>query len=177
MVVLGLVVIGLSSVDWVSAHGGGFKLTRRELAGPYELLLGTIPDPPVVGGAVLILQVANPDTGVRISGANVTLTPEAPGNSGNPFGTLTFGPDSFDPTLYEARANLDIAGAWAFIISVSGPDGSGTAHFTYDVKRTSPVAGIITLATLLALATVLGLSMRAFLKQRGNNQRPTRRRA
>ena len=165
---------GLATVEWVSAHGSGFQLTKREVAGPYELLLGTIPDPPLVGEAILILQVTNPDTGARLVDAAVTLTTHGPNGGEAP---LPFGPDSYDPALYEARAALETEGTWDFTISVSAEDGTGSARFTYDVKRASPIAGIITLATLLAFVTILGLSMRAFLKQRGNGQRARRRRA
>ena len=70
--------LALSSLDSVSGHGGGFQLTRREIAGPYELVLGTIPDPLVVGEAILILSVANRDTGDRVLNAIVTVTPEGP---------------------------------------------------------------------------------------------------
>ena len=170
-------VIGLVIADWASAHGSGFQLTRQAQAGPYDLLLGTIPDPPIVGEAILILQVADPNTGVRVLDAVVSAAsvgPEGPGAA------ITFGPDSYDPTLYEARAVLENAGPWQITITVSGPMGdkpcsvgtpgddicSGSATFTYDVKRASPVAGLITLATLLAFVTILGLSMRAFLRQR-----------
>ena len=78
LVILTLATLGalaLSTIDSVSGHGGGFQLTRREIAGPYELVLGTIPDPLVVGEAILILSVANPDTGARVLNADVTVTP------------------------------------------------------------------------------------------------------
>ena len=159
--------VGLSAADWVSAHGSGFQLTKQAQAGPYELLLGTIPDPPIVGEAILILQVADPDTGVRVQNAVVRAAPVGPEGPGVP---LAFGPDSYDPTLYEARAFLENEGPWEVTITVSGEDGSGSALFTYDVKRASPIAGLITLATLLAFVTILGLSMRAFLKQRASGQ-------
>ena len=166
--------VAVLAADWVSAHGSGFQLTKRGQAGPYELLLGTIPDPPLVGEVILILQVADSDTGVRVPNVVITATPAGPDGPGVP---LIFGPDSYDPTLYEARAVLETEGPWELTITVSGEDGSGSALFTYDVKRASPIAGIITLATLLAFVTILGLSMRAFLKQRANGQRARRRRA
>ena len=158
-----VVAVGVAAADWVSAHGSGFQLTKQAQAGPYELLLGTIPDPPIVGEAILILQVADPDTGVRVQNVVVTA---APSGSDGPGAPLMFGPDSYDPTLYEARAVLENDGPWEVTITVSGEDGSGSALFTYDVKSASPIAGLITLATLLAFVTILGLSMRAFLKQR-----------
>ena len=169
-----VVAVGLAAADWVSAHGSGFQLTKQAQAGPYELLLGTIPDPPLVGEAILILQVADPDTGVRVPNVDVRAAPAGPDGPGV---LLAFGPDSYDPTLYEARAVLENEGPWEVTITVSGEDGSGSALFTYDVKRASPVAGIITLATLLAFVTILGLSMRAFLKQRASGKSGRRRRA
>ena len=172
-VLVAVAAVGLATADWVSAHGSGFQLTKRAQAGPYELLLGTIPDPPIVGEAILILQVADPDTGVRVPNAVIRAAPAGPEGPGVP---LAFGPDSYDPTLYEARAVLENDGPWEVTITVSGDEGSGSALFTYDVKRASPIAGIITLATLLAFVTILGLSMRAFLKQRASGQGGGRRR-
>ncbi len=180
-----LAVIGLRSAETASAHGGGFRLTEQRTAGPYELLLGTIPDPPIVGEAIVILQITDADTGLRVPDAEVELTATGPDSQASPLGTLAFGPDSYDPTLYETRVMLDIEGRWTFSISVSADGGSGDALFNYDVKRASPVAGIITLTTLLAFLIVLGLSMRAFLKQRSgqrsgqrtNGQRARRRKA
>ncbi len=164
---LTVVAVGLAAADWVSAHGSGFQLTKQAQAGPYELLLGTIPDPPIVGEAILILQVADPDTGVRVQNVVVTATPGGPDGPGAP---LLFGPDSYDPTLHEARTILENEGPWEVTITVSGEDGSGSALFTYDVKSSSPIAGLITLATLLAFVIILGLSMRAFLKQRASGR-------
>ena len=172
VVFITVVAVGLAAADWVSAHGSGFQLTKQAQAGPYDLLLGTIPDPPIVGEAILILQVADPDTGARVQNAVVTAAPTGADGPGAP---LMFGPDSYDPTLYEARAILENDGPWEITITVSGEEGSGSALFTYDVKRASPIAGLITLATLLAFVTILGLSMRAFLKQRANGRSGGRR--
>ena len=172
VVFMTVVVVGLAAADWVSAHGSGFQLTKQAQAGPYDLLLGTIPDPPIVGEAILILQVADPDTGVRVPNVVVTAIPDGPDGADAP---LLFGPDSYDPTLYEARAILENEGPWEVTITVAGEDGSGSALFTYDVKRASPIAGLITLATLLAFVTILGLSMRAFFKQRAGRQGGRRR--
>ena len=178
LVILTLATLGalaLSSLDSVSGHGGGFQLTRREIAGPYELVLGTIPDPLVVGEAILILSVANPDTGARVLNADVTVTPESPASAN--VASLIAGPDSYDPTLYEARAELDAEGRWMFTIEVSGQAGTGSASFAYEVKKLSPIAGLITLAALLAFLTILGLSIRAFIKDRTKGRRARRRKA
>ena len=60
---------------------------------------------------------------------------------------------------------------------MDGSAGSGDALFTYDVKQVNPIGGIITLLALLAFLIVIGLSMRAFLKERGKGQRVKRRKA
>ena len=174
---LALLCVLTSRSNSVYAHGGGFQLNKRASAGPYNLTIGTIPDPPTVGEAILILEVTDPDTNQRIQGLNVTIVPRGPesqdGAPENLYGIV----DSYDPTLYETRAELPSAGPWTFNVIVDGQLGSGEAQFSYDVKRVNPIGGIITLLTLLAFLAVMGLSMRAFLKERNKGRRVRRRKA
>jgi hypothetical protein len=51
-------------------------------------------------------------------------------------------------------------------VQVDAPAGEGSADFTFEVKKSSSITGIITLLTLLAFVVILGLSVRAFLGQR-----------
>ena len=170
--------LALSSLDSVSGHGGGFQLTRREIAGPYELVLGTIPDPLVVGEAILILSVANPDTGARVLNADVTVTPEGPQRRESERRTPDRWPGLLRPDVIRGRAR-----SWTpkdgglFTIDVSGQAGTGSASFAYVVKKLSPIAGLITLAALLAFLTILGLSIRAFIKDRTKGHRARRQKA
>ena len=175
MAVLAAALVSCS--DGVYAHGGGFQLNKRASAGPYNLTIGTIPDPPTVGEAILILEVTNSDTNLRIVGLNVTIVPRGPENAEGTPDNLYAVADSYDPTLYETRAELPNPGPWTFDVIVEGQDGSGEAQFSYDVKRVNPIGGIITLVTLIAFLTVIGLSMRAFLKERGKGRRAKRRKA
>ena len=172
-----LPVVLMSCANSASAHGGGFQLSKRASAGPYNLTIGTIPDPPTVGEAILIIEVTDPDTGDRVRGLDVTIVPSGPESSEGDPDTLDGIADSYDPTLYETRAELPSAGPWTFNVIVDGQAGRGEALFAYDVKRVNPIGGIITLLTLLAFLTVIGLSMRAFLKERGKGQRVKRRKA
>ena len=159
------------------AHGGGFQLSKRASAGPYNLTIGTIPDPPTVGEAILILEVTDPDTDERLTGLDVTIVPRGPEGLEEEPDTLYGLVDSYDPTLYETRAELPSAGPWTFNVIVEGQAGGGEAQFAYDVKRVNPIGGIITLVTLVAFLTVIGLSMRAFLKERGKGRRLRRSKA
>ena len=167
----------VSCSDGVYAHGGGFQLSKRASAGPYNLTIGTIPDPPTVGEAILIIEVTDPDTNERVVGLNVTIVPSGPEGLEREPDTLYGLVDSYDPTLYETRAELPSPGPWTFDVIVEGPTGGGEAQFSYDVKRVNPIGGIITLVTLIAFLTVIGLSMRAFLKERGKGRRAERREA
>ena len=168
-----LAVLAASLPREALAHGGGFQLTRSADAGPYELTIGTIPDPPLVGDVILILEVADKRTGERALSVDVRIAPAPPAGSGvETPPALWAGPDSYDPTLYETRAALDAEGAWTFAVGVSGDAGEGQASFSYDVKRVNPIGGMITLAVMVALLAIIGLSMRAFLKNRGRSQPP-----
>lgn len=174
---LALSCVLMSCSNSVYAHGGGFQLNKRASAGPYNLTIGTIPDPPTVGEAILILEVTNSDTNQRIVGLNVTIVPQGPEDTEGAPNNLYAIADSYDPTLYETRADLPNPGPWTFDVIVEGQDGSGEAQFSYDVKRVNPIGGIITLVTLLAFLTVIGLSMRAFLKERSKGRRVRGRKA
>ena len=176
-VLLALSCALMSCANSVYAHGGGFQLNKRASAGPYNLTIGTIPDPPTVGEAILILEVTNSDTNQRIVGLDVTIVPRGPEDTEGTPDNLHAIADSYDPTLYETRADLPNPGPWTFDVTVDGQDGSGEAKFSYDVKRVNPIGGIITLVTLLAFLTVIGLSMRAFLKERSKGRRVRRRKA
>ena len=176
-VLLTLACVLASCASGVYAHGGGFQLSKRASAGPYNLTIGTIPDPPTVGEAILILEVTNSDTDERLVGLNVTIVPQGPEDVEGIPAKLHAIADTYDPTLYEVRAELPSAGPWTFDVIVDGQPGSGEAQFSYDVKRVSPIGGIITLVTLLAFLTVIGLSMRAFLKERSKGRRVRRRKA
>ena len=107
---LALSCVVASCSNRVYAHGGGFQLNKRATAGPYNLTIGTIPDPPTVGEAILILEVTDPATDRRIQGLNVTIVPRGPESQDGAPENLYGIADSYDPTLYETRAELSSAG-------------------------------------------------------------------
>lgn len=162
-----LAALALLDAEGAAAHGGGFTLDRRADAGPYRLRLGTIPPQLLVGEGIVIIEVSDANTGERVSvpAANVVISPERPDGSATPYGDLQAFADSYDPTLYESNVNLDVEGEWSFAVTVSGDAGTGTALFALGVQRVNPFWGIVTLFVLLALLTVAGLSVRAYLKK------------
>lgn len=178
--VVSLLALALSGAPRTAgAHGGGFTLDKSADAGPYALRLGTIPPSLPVGEGILIIEVSDARTGERVSApaASVVVSPQRPDGSATPYGDLQAWADSYDPTLFESRAELDVEGEWTFIVTVSGDAGTGAARFALEARRASALPGIITLFVLLVLLTVLGLSMRAFMKRKDASQRVGRRRA
>ncbi len=177
LVLCALIGVLASCSNSVEAHGGGFQLNKRADAGPYSLTMGTIPDPPTVGEAIFILEVTKLGDSERIVDLNVTIVPRGPEYAEGDPDALYGAPDSYDPTLYETRAQLPNPGPWTFDVTIDGQDGRGEAQFTYDVKQVNPIGGIITLLTLLAFLAVIGISMRAFLKERNRGAKSRRRKA
>ena len=177
--VVSLLALAPAGAWTASAHGGGFTLDKRADAGPYALRLGTIPATLPAGEGILIIEVSDARTGEVVSApaASVVVSPQRPDGSATPYGDLQAWADSYDPALFETRVELDVEGEWTFIVTVSGDAGTGAARFALDARNPSPLPGIITLFVLLFLLTILGLSMRAFLKRKDSSQRVGRRRA
>ena len=174
-----LAAVALADAESAFAHGGGFTLDKRASAGPYALRLGTIPRALSPGEGILIIEVSDADTGERVSApaASVVISPKRPDGSATPYGDLQAFADSYDPTLYEASANLDVEGEWTFAVTVSGDAGTGTARFALGVARPNPFWGIVTLFGLIVLLTIIGLSTRAFLRRKSETQQSERSRA
>jgi len=149
----------------VRAHGSGVELNRREFAGPYEVALGIVPDPPLIGELAVTLAVIELDTRTVVIGADVTLTARGPHST--IIGPLKVEPDPDDPSFYDLRTTLGEEGVWIFTVEVSAPPGKGSADFAIEIKSSSSITVIITLSTFLAFVVILGLSMRAVFGERG----------
>ena len=160
-----IAVIAVAAPSLVRAHGSGVELNKREFAGPYEVALGIVPDPPAIGEIAMTLAVIELQTRTVVIRADVTMTANGPGET--VIGPLKVETDSADPSFYDLRTTIDKEGIWMFSVQVDAPAGEGAADFTFEVKKSSSITGIITLLTLLAFAVILGLSVRAFLGQRG----------
>ena len=155
----------MTAPSLVRAHGSGVELNKREFAGPYEVALGVVPDPPALGEMAMTVAVIELQTRTVVIRADVTMT--ATGPDSTVIGPLKVETDPADPSFYDLRTTLDKEGIWIFTVDVDAPAGPGSADFTIEVKKSSSITGIITLLTLLAFAVILGLSVRAFLGQRG----------
>lgn len=177
-ILVGLVVVIIFAVfatmtaPTSESHGTGVQLNRREFAGAYEVALGIVPDPPRVAEIFITIAVIEQQTRAIVMNADVTLTGKGPNSV--TLGPLVVETDPLDPTFYDLSTHLTEVGTWEFTVNISAHQGPGLAYFTIEVVDDSPLTGILTLITLLAFLSILGLSGRSILrrgiKRRRSNQ-------
>ncbi len=125
-----------------SAHGGGTPRLTDAPAGPYRIFVWTQPEPLRAGEVHVTIGVTLADqptadaatTAVTqpVTDATVTLRFVAvDGSTEALVRKATLG--GVGAVYYEADASLLTAGAWRFMIEVSGPAGDGAAEFTEEL--------------------------------------------
>lgn len=137
----------------------------RQVAGPYEVALGTIPDSPTVGALHLTITVA--DTGTKAYLLDAVVVVEATGpETGAAIGPHTAEKNLDDPRFYEVNTAVEVEGEWTVTIRIDASLGEAVAEFPIEVRSPSPIAGVATLLVLLAFLAILGISLRAYLRER-----------
>ena len=164
-VLLAAAVLLIAAAQQVSANGRVLGFDRQQ-AGPYVVSLGTIPATPLVGNIHLTVTVEESATEEYILDASVAVMGEGPGDDPAEIGPLLADRNLREPTYYEINTSVDEVGQWAFTVLVEAAPGPAEATFTFEVVKASPLGGIAILAVLLGLVTVLGLSVRAYFRQR-----------
>ena len=159
------VVLFATAAPQASANGRVLRFDRQQ-AGPYTVSLGTIPDTPVVGNIHLTVTVEESATDEYVLDASVAVIGEGPGDNPIEIGPLVADRNLREPTYYEINTSVDEVGPWAFTVLVDAAPGAAETTFTFEVVKASPLGGIAILAVLLGLVTVLGLSVRAYFRQR-----------
>jgi hypothetical protein len=148
----------------VLANGRVKRLVPQD-AGPYTISLGTIPQAPALGSLHLTMTVVERSSGAFIMDARVSVTGAGPGGEAAEIGPLVAQNNPLDPTFYDIGTSVDREGTWTFTVGVSSELGDASSDFPIQVARASPLTGIATLLGFLAFLTVLGLSVRVFLRQ------------
>ena len=162
-----------------AAHANGRIVDFvRQTAGPYEIALGTIPSTPVVGRLHMTMTITAISTQELVLDAVVVVSGAGGPDSEAPeLGPFTAQNNLNDPSFYDVNTSVDRVGTWSFTVSVSGDAGEGTSRFPIEVKESSPVRGIVTLLVLVALVVIVGLSLRAYLTEKGGRgKRASRKR-
>jgi hypothetical protein len=138
----------------------------RQIAGPYEIALGTIPDKPLVGILHLTLTVSDAATKAPILDAEVTVAARGPDGDANEIGPLPARNSARDPAFYDVSTSVDRIGAWTFTVSVSSDLGDASTDFVLEVRNSSPIFEIFTWVTVVVFIAVIGLAMLPFLRGR-----------
>lgn len=145
----------------VLAANGGTLRVAGAVMGAYRVSVYTDPTPPRPDSVDVSVLVVREDDPVPVDGLDVTVTaryegpadpPGAPGDGAARGGgaasddaaddarprVVTVTADraqADDPRYYAAKFSPGIAGEWSVEVSVSGPEGSGSAAFTLDVRE------------------------------------------
>ncbi len=172
---LALVAAAFAAAQAETAFANGRVLRfDRQVAGPYEVALGTIPDSPTVGALHLTLTITDAKTRKYLLDAVVVVEGAGP-ESGAAIGPLVAENNLDDPRFYDVNTVVEVEGPWVFTVGIEASLGDAVAEFPIEVRNPSPIAGVATLLVLLAFLAILGVSLRAYFRERRSRRR--RRRA
>lgn len=135
----------------VTADGIGDVRVMEQPVGRYLVTVTTNPSPLTVGAVDIGVLVQTGQDKTTVLNAKVTAA--AAGDSTTlgpvdaPLGSLP------NRLLYGGRLVLPNPGVWTFTITVAGPDGSGTVHFTADAQQ--PANPWLPIALLLLAPSAL----------------------
>ena len=163
----------VAGIETALANGRVVRFDRQ-VAGPYEVALGTIPASPTVGALHLTLTVADTDTEIFLQDALVVVEAAGP-EDGAAIGPYTAEKNLDDPRFYDVNTVVEVEGVWTVTVRIDASLGEAVAEFPIEVRSPSPIAGVATLLVLLAFLTILGVSLRAYFRERRGRRR--RRRA
>ena len=150
-----------------AAHANGSVVRLQTLrAGPYEVSVGTVPSTPQVGVFHMTMTIADASTRDYLVDAEVRITGVGPDATDGEIGPLAAIASVRDPLFYEANPSVDREGTWVFTIDVAAGLGAGSVDFAVEVQEPNPLIGILTFFALGAFLVIIGLTVRAYLRER-----------
>jgi hypothetical protein len=158
-----------------SAHANGAAgRLIRQVAGPYEIALGTIPGRPVVGSLHLTMTVADASSKTSILDADVTVTGRGPQKDAPDIGPLKAESFGGDPRFYDLTTSVDRVGMWTFTVRVISDLGEASADFAIEVREPNPISSLFTWVTVILFVALAALGLLPYLRQRGRRRKQTR---
>tara|TARA_B100000686_G_scaffold14666_1_gene13944 strand:- start:1367 stop:1939 length:573 start_codon:yes stop_codon:yes gene_type:complete len=155
----------LSLTFSVLEGNGSVQTYQKEVSGPYEIGLGTVPPSPYPAVTHFAVYVADSLTGDRYSDVEVNLRGILPAIKRQEIGSQEMQNSLLDPFYYELDVNVQHEGLWQIIVNVSGSDGTAEATFLIEVVARNPLLPIATFGLLLLILMIIGFSVRAWIKQ------------
>ena len=171
------VAFALSAAAVLSqAHANGRVVDfQRQTAGPYEIALGTIPSPPIVGALHLTVTVTTVETGTPVIHAAIEVSGTGPGEEAPKVGPVSASNNPTDPVFYDATTEVDRLGLWTFTVTVDAEPGTASADFVLEVAESNPLLQLITWVTVVVFFALVGLGLYPFIRDRLRNSERSKR--
>ena len=164
----------LPSEAWANGRVAQFV---RQVAGPYEIALGTVPNQPVVGPLHMTMTVTEVASDEPMLDAEVVVTgvgPEPePGVEATDVGPVEAEVGVTSLGFYDVNTSVDRAGAWTFTVDVSAGPGEASTQFAMDVRPDSGAFRVLTWVTVAVFFALVGMGLLPIIRER--SRRRTRR--
>ena len=155
----------VSMVPASADSNGGVIGYVSQIAGPYEVRLGTIPATPVPGNLHFSIQVLKASNSQPVDTANLIVSGVGPSNTDLIKRSKAF-PDPNYPSFYDIDLTVNSVGNWLFKIEINGSLGEVDTLYEIEVRSTNPLPGLITFGVLISFLVIIGLSVRSYLNQK-----------
>jgi hypothetical protein len=146
----------------------------RQVAGPYEIALGTVPNKPVVGALHMTMTVTEVSSETLVLDGEVVVTgvgPEPePGVEAVDVGPIEAQVNVTSLGFYDVNTSVDRAGAWTFKVDVTAGPGDASTEFAIDVKKASGAFRLLTWVTVVVFFALVGLGLLPMIRERGRRR-------
>lgn len=155
-------LIGLIS----EVHANGRVVEFHELeAGPYAVLVGTIPETPVVGPLHMTMTVTDLKSGEFLLDAQITITGNGPESTTHEIGPVKVQNSIQSPNFYDINTEVSRQGIWTFHILIEANKGQGSTQFLVDVESSSVFIRSLTWVTLVIFFALVSLGVLPFIRK------------
>ena len=164
-----LALLAAAILSHAHANGRVVKFERKA-AGPYEIALGTIPSPPIVGALHLTVTVNVLDGGRSVTNAVIMVSGVGPDKGGPRIGPVETSNTPTNPPIYDGTTAVDRLGLWTLTVEVDSDPGKASADFVLEVKESNPILQLITWVTVVVFLALVGLGLFPFLRDRARRR-------
>ena len=139
----------------------------RQVAGPYEIALGTVPNQPVVGALHMTMTVTEVSSEKLVLDGEVVVTGVGPEPEPG-VEAVDVGP--IEAQVNDVNTSVDRAGAWTFEVDVTAGPGDASTEFAIEVKKASGAFRLLTWVTVLVFFALVGLGLLPMIRERGRRR-------
>ena len=166
IMLLSLVLVPTTGAAPCGATAARVLTQTRE--GPFDLVVGVLPENPSLGYVRLVATVCDAATGGPVPDAQVTFIPTSPeGKVGAPI----YGLGKFSgPEEYSAELSLKKSGLWHYRIEVKSQAGSATTNVAVEIRQPTDYSGATRPVFLLTSGGLLAGAL--YLIRAARRQRP-----